>query len=380
LIIFTNYLFEIMEKNIFISAGDLSGDIHGANLMKALLQTNPNLRFIGIGGNSMIEAGLQSLIPLKDISVVGFWEVAKKYPTFRRLFDNCLEIMQSKQFAGFIPVDYPGFNIKLAIKARKMGIPVVYYIAPQLWAWGANRAKKLSAAVDLLLAVFPFEVDFFSKYGIRTEYVGHPLLDLPGFNIRPQSLSQREKNIVFLPGSRLQEIERHLPLINKTRTLLKKSLPDYTFTVVKSPLIDSSIFSKLLDNDNWLISDDSRSVMMNAAFGVIKTGTSTLEAALCGLPFAMIYKTSNISYQMGKRLIKLKYLSLANILTDEPLVREFIQKEATAAAIAEEVIRIVNDENVWTNIHEKLLSIRNILGERGASVRAAEIIVKELEL
>jgi lipid-A-disaccharide synthase len=379
LIIFTNSIIENMEKIIFISAGDLSGDIHAANLMNALKALNPEIKFIGIGGNSMIEAGLESLIPLKDISVVGFWEVAKKYHIFRQLFKRCLDIMGKHKFVGFIAVDYPGFNIKLASEARQIGIPVVYYIAPQLWAWGANRAKNLSSVVDLLLAVFPFEVDFFSKFGIKAQYVGHPLLDLPDFDVQPINFVNREKNIVFLPGSRLQEIERHLPLINEIRALLIKSLPDYTFTVAKSPLIDPVLFSALL-NDDWIITNDSRATMMKAAAGVIKTGTSTLEAALCGLPFTMFYKTSYISYLMGKNLIKLEYLSLPNILTGSAIVKEFIQKEATAAAISDEVVKIVQNADKWTNLYENLLSIKNLLGDQGASNRAAELIIRELKI
>jgi lipid-A-disaccharide synthase len=375
-----NSLLEIMEKHIFISAGDLSGDIHAANLMKALLKINPELRFVGIGGNSMIEAGLQSLISLEDISVVGFWEVAKKYNLFRHLFNKCFEIMTGGNFIGFIPVDYPGFNIKLAKKVRHIGIPVVYYIAPQLWAWGAGRAKNLATAVDILLAVFPFEADFFSKFGIRTEYVGHPLLDMPDFDIQPLPLNKRKKEIVFLPGSRIQEIHRHMPLINEIRSLLIKSLPNYTFTVVKSPLIDSEKFSRLLSDGSWNVEEDSRAVMRKATAGVIKTGTSTLEAALCGLPFSMFYKTSFISYIMGKNLVKLDYLSLPNILFDSPVVQEFIQNSATAASISKDIFRIVQNENVWNDLHEKLLSIRNLLGARGAAHRAAEIIIKELNI
>ncbi len=171
-----------MVIRYFIIAGDPSGDIHAAKLMKSMLVKNPNVEFYGIGGREMEAIGFKSMIPQKEISVVGFWEVAKKYGMFRQLIKDVQSELETGKYKAFIPVDYPGFNMKIAGFAKKIGIPVYYYIAPQLWAWGSNRAEKLANSVDKLIVVFPFEVDFFKQYGIETYFCGHPLLDEPIFN------------------------------------------------------------------------------------------------------------------------------------------------------------------------------------------------------
>jgi lipid-A-disaccharide synthase len=366
-------------KKIFISAGDPSGDAHGARLMTEIKSLVHDIEFIGIGGNAMCCEGLKPIVSLEQVSVVGFWEVAKKYFFFTNLLKRCAGILKEEKIDAFIPIDYPGFNIRLASQAKKIGIPVIYYIAPQLWAWGENRAKKLAEVVNLLLAVFPFESDFFRKYGIRTEFVGHPLLDNPDFAEIPKDADRNKNLIAFLPGSRKQEIVRHMPLFNSIAQILKQRKPELEFGLSISSTVNKKEYETYLkDFDIWKLFDDSKFLMKNAYAGVVKTGTSTLESSLCGMPFTMILKTSPLSYTLGKRLVKLDNISLVNILADRKVVNEYIQSEAEPENISDEIISLINNHHRYDDMQQEFSVIRNMLGEKGASKRAAEIIIKEL--
>ncbi|MBI3258883.1 MAG: lipid-A-disaccharide synthase [Ignavibacteriae bacterium] len=356
-------------KTIFIVAGDQSGDSHAAKLMIELSRIIPNVKFIGIGGEAMEQAGLRSLVPLSEISVVGFWEVAKRYVFFKKLLSKCEQIFLLGEIDCFIPVDYPGFNLRLSAFAKKSNIPVHYYIAPQLWAWGESRAKKLAAVVDKLLVVFPFEVGFFKKFGIETEFVGHPLLDNEIFL---QNL-EREKRIALLPGSRLQEIKKHIPIMSETVEIIKKEIDGCTFGIAVSPLVDQSVYKKMIP-ESWEMFSDSRKLMKTSSIGIVKTGTSTLEAALCGLPFVMMYKTSAVSYLLAKNMVRLPYISLVNILINKPVVPELIQQEANPRNIAKFVVELYHNKEKQEGMKNEFLEIRSLLGNPGASRRAAESI------
>ncbi|TAL68018.1 MAG: lipid-A-disaccharide synthase [Bacteroidetes bacterium] len=367
-------------KKIFISAGDPSGDAHGARLMAEMKSLVPNIEFIGIGGNAMCNEGLKPIVSLQQVSVVGFWEVAKKYFFFKKLLKRCFNILKDEKIDAFIPIDYPGFNIRLASHAKQISIPVIYYIAPQLWAWGENRAKKLAEVTDILLSVFPFETDFFRKFGIRTDFVGHPLLDNTDFSVIPNNTDRNRNLIAFLPGSRKQEIQRHLPLLNSIANILRRTKPELEFGLSLSSTIDKKEYEPYLNDLNmWQLWDDSKSLMKKSYAGVVKTGTSTLEAALCNMPFAMILKTSPISYSLGKRLVKLDNISLVNILAGKKVINEFIQSDAKPEIISNEIISLHNNKNRYDDMQMDFSVIRHLLGEKGASKRAAEHIIKELK-
>lgn len=359
-------------KKIFIIAGERSGDMHAAFLMDKILEREPDTMFYGIGGKEMEKRSLKSLVPLEDFSVVGFFEVAKKISFFQKVLKQCKNLLDSEKFDVFIPVDFPGFNIRLAKYARSKAIPVAYYIAPQLWAWGQNRAKELSQSIDKLLVVFPFEVDFFKKYGIDCEFVGHPLLE----RIKSIKTQQRQKKIAILPGSRKQELQAHLPLLEGIDREIKRQLPEYRIALAKSPLINQDYFAKISKRfPDWEFSEDSNKLMQESSFGIIKTGTSNLEAALCALPFLMFYKTSFISYLLGKKLINLDYISIVNILSGKKVVSEYIQKDINPKKIACELLELVNNQEKCAEMQKDFLKIRDMLGKRNASQAAAEIIL-----
>lgn len=364
-------------KRIFIIAGDSSGDLHSSKLMKEMKVFDPDIEFFGIGGDYMAQEGLTSLVPLNEISVVGFWEVAKKYLFFKKLINQVQEKIENLKIDLFIAVDYPGFNQRIAKFAKEKGIPVVWYIAPQLWAWGKNRALKLSKIIDDLLVVFPFEKEFFENFGISTHFVGHPLLDIPEFQKDYLNSNLRKNQLLFMPGSRLQEIKSHLPLILQVHELIQKRFPEFKSIIALPQSLIESVSSKIGNYHNLEITNDSKKAMLTSKAGMIKSGTSNLEACLAGLPFAMFYKTSALTFYLGKRMINLNFLSLVNILAGKQIIREFIQKDAKPEIIFSEIEKIILDKEYSNNITESFSEIRSYLGNSGASKRAAELIFKK---
>jgi lipid-A-disaccharide synthase len=363
-------------KNIFIVAGEPSGDLHAAKLMQSLKELQPNIHFYGIGGKMMEAEGLHSLIPMEKISVIGIVEVVKHIFTFLKLNKQCKQIMQEKNIDCFIPVDYPGFNIKLARFAISNGIPVYYYIAPQLWAWGKNRWKKLKNAVTKLLVVFPFEEKYFQKHSINAKFVGHPLLD----RLHNVNANERSSNIVaFFPGSRTQEVKHNLPLLIDTIKEISDRCSTLTFVFAVSPNVNEETFDILKDAGiRYELNSNAYDLMKKAAVGIVKVGTTALEAAICGMPMIVAYKTSASHYWFGKRVINLDYITLPNILLNRKVVDEYIQQDATPQKLALGVIDILNDEHKRKQQLEDFATIRQMLGEKGASKNAAKLILSEL--
>lgn len=362
-------------KKVLIIAGDTSGDLHSSNLMRELWKIDKEIEFVGIGGDKMQALGFSSIVPISEVSVVGFWEVAKKAQFFQSLLRKVGNIINSEHIDLFISVDFPGFNKRIAKFAKKSHIPVAWYIAPQLWAWGENRSKDFAKLIDLLLVVFPFETEYFKKFGIKTEWVGHPLLDLEIFHQQIKNYEQRDKRIIFLPGSRKQEIHSHLSLVNSTIKLLSKSLNDIQFEIVLPQHLKYKFARKIETNSYIRISDESsHQLMSNSLAGLIKTGTSNLEAALLGLPFSMFYKTSLMTYLIGKKVINLPYLSIINILLQNQIVPEHIQKDANPENLANSILNIVQNKERYNEMQYNFQILRKQLGEIGASKNAANII------
>lgn len=362
------------KKKIFISAGDPSGDIHAANMMRELIKLNPNVEFVGIGGPKMQELGLLPIVDFSKINVVGFWEVLKKYRFFKQLENNAKNIISGNDIDLVIMVDYPGLNIRLAKYAKSISKKVCYYIAPQLWAWGKNRAQKLSDSVDKLLVVFPFEVDFFKDFGIDTEFVGHPLLDLDTFELSSQN-SRIKEQVCLIPGSREQEVKEHLKLFSE---IIDNYKVNFTFAVSKSPFVNDNVYSGFkVNHPNVKLYENSREAMKDSQYGIVKAGTSTLEAALLNIPFCTIYKTSTTSYLIGKYLININFLSMPNILLDKNVVEEFIQTDATPGKLSSMLNKFENDNNYVIQMKNDFSKIRTMLGTKSACEQSASIINSE---
>jgi lipid-A-disaccharide synthase len=365
-------------SKILISAGDYSGDIHAARLINSLKKLQPELEFIGVGGPNMEKEGFVSLTDFEKISVVGLTEVIKNI----RAISSAMKAMKKEMLSGnvdaLILVDYPGFNLKMAKFAKKLGIPTIYYIAPQLWAWGKNRAKKIADTVDLLLVVFPFEVDYFGKFGIKAEFVGHPLFDDPAFALGDET--QKEKLITFLPGSRKQELKRHIPLLYECAKLLKSKREDIGISMAIPPHLDNYYRTNFPETINiWELTFDARESMKRSMAGVVKTGTSTLEALLLDMPFVMYYLTSPLTFYLGEKVVNLDYISLANILAGKEIIRELIQKDAKPESIVNEVIKIIENKEEYERIRSEFDNIKTYLGRKGSSGKAASLIFEFLD-
>lgn len=354
---------------IVIAAGEPSGDLHAARLMAAIRQLIPSVVFEGIGGPAMELEGLRSMARLRDLAVSGFWEVAKRYGFFRSLLQRCGNHITQNPPALFLPVDYPGFNLRLATIARRAHVPVAWYIAPQLWAWGKGRGPKLAHAVNHLLAVFPFEPAFFQQFGIRTSYVGHPLLDDPAFSAVPDHGS---RTLALFPGSRRQELLRHVPILADVLRLLPS---DVSSTVAVAPGTDSSLLAPLVEAGARPVVD-SRAVLAQSGAGLVKAGTSTLEASLLGLPFATFYRTSAFSAALTRRLATIDHVTMANVLLHRSAVHEFLQEGALPPALAREAIVLLDDTARRAELRDSFTEVRELLGGPGAAQRAAAIIAE----
>lgn len=363
---------------IFILAGDPSADRHASKLIKELKKHFPNAEYYGIGGPMMQLEGFNSIIDFKLINIVGFWEVAKKYTFFRNLLNRCKDILLNDKPDIFIPIDYPGFNMRLGKFAKSIGIRTVYYIAPQLWVWGKNRAKNLKDSCHQLLVIFPFEEAFFSKYSIETHFVGHPLLDDPKLTSQVKTIDERENILAILPGSRKQEIIAHADLISHIISNIT-SKSNMKIAIPISSNLDKEFVKKHYHSNQIEFFEDSYQLMQIAKVGLVKTGTSNLEAMLCGMPFAMFYKTSFLTYYIGTKIVNLEYISLVNIIKNQAIVKEFIQQEANPITISNYLIDLYTNPEKSQKLQDTFLQIRQELGNSGASYKAAKIIAESLK-
>ena len=353
---------------LYFIAGEDSGDLHSKNLIKALSERVPDLETRGVGGDLMIEAGTTLIAHIQHINFMGFWEVIKNLSTIRRLFKKVKADIQIWKPDAVVLVDYPGFNLRMAPFLKALGIPVYYYISPQLWAWKKGRKETIRSFVDRMFVILPFEKEFYEKEGIDVEFVGHPLLDaLP--DIKPKERAR--KTVALLPGSRSQEIKRMLPLMLE----LPELFPDYTFIVAGAPSRKASFYHEIIgDKDVELRMNQTYAILDEADYALVTSGTATLETALHQVPQIVCYKGSWLSYQIGKRLVNVKFISLVNLILDREAVTELIQGEFTLANLQFHLGRLMNPEE-----EEKMLAdyqeLKEKLGNKGASGRCADALL-----
>ncbi|UCD63878.1 MAG: lipid-A-disaccharide synthase [Candidatus Zixiibacteriota bacterium] len=366
---------------VFLSAGDLSGDTASSLLVSQLAQLRPGCRFFGLGGQKLRRAGQKQLADPADLAVLGFWEVARNFLFFRRLLDRCRREIDKEKPVAAILVDYPGFNLRLARDIKRRGIPVIYYISPQVWAWGRRRITAIKRLVDLMIVILPFEEPFYAGYGLQAKFVGHYLLeDIPGEYISsPVSVSGR-KVLAILPGSRPQEIKRMLPPMLEAAARFNRTHGTRAVVAGISDMFDYEEYvGQYRDYGIEIVWDDSRKVIYDSSLVLTASGTATLEAAIIGRPMVVAYRTALLTYQIARSLIKLDRIALANIVLGEKIVPELIQGEATADRIAAELARYLSDPAYFDRVKQKLDTVAAFLGGRGASRRAAEMMLKYLE-
>lgn len=371
-------------RRVMIVAGEASGDIYGAHLVTEALALAPDLCFLGIGGDRMREAGVETLVDSADMAVVGLVEVLKHSDVIASAFLKLKKILLHSPPDLLVLIDYPGFNLRLAKVARKAGVRVLYYISPQIWAWRQGRVREIAGLVDHMAVIFPFEVPFYQRAGVPVSFVGHPLFDLVDVRIDRTDaaasfgLDPSRKIVGLFPGSRRSEIQRLLPVITAAAGLLKKQFPDLQFVLpLASTLREEEISTHLRGAGlDVTITRERIHDLIRACDAVISvSGTVTLEIALVGTPMVVIYKVSPLTYQMAKRLVKVDNIALCNIVAGETVVKELIQDQASPRTIAEEVVTILTDHDYGNGIRLQLNKIRAKLECGGASRNVAQLIL-----
>ena len=361
----------------YIIAGEASGDLHGSNLIKELKKLDASATIRCWGGDKMQQAGGELVKHYRDLALMGFWEVLKNIFTILRNLKFCKKDIEQFQPDTLVLIDYPGFNLRIAKWAKQKGFRIIYYISPQVWAWKENRVVTMKKVIDKMIVILPFEKDYFkNKWNWEVEYVGHPLVEVvesEKSKVKSQKLSSKEV-VALLPGSRKQEILKKLPVMLD----VSKAFPSYQFIVGKAPGLDDDFYSSLLQpyNNVSAVSGKTYDLLMQAKAALVTSGTATLETALFGVPEVVCYKGSFLSYQIGKRLVKVKYISLVNLIMDKLVVKELIQNELTANNLQEELQKLLTDNNKITTIKKDYADLKNLLSEKGnASAKAAEAIV-----
>lgn len=375
-------------KKILLSAGEVSGDLHGAHLVEAIRKMDPRIRFFGMGGKFLKSTGMEILIEAHRLSVVGITEVLSKIPTVLMALRKLRNWMERERPDLMILIDFPEFNLRLAKIAYHLRIPVVYYISPQIWAWRKGRVKLIAKYVRKMIVLLPFEVPFYEKEGVDVSWVGHPLLDivkptlLREEALRKFGLDPGKRTIGLLPGSRPAEVRRHLPVLLRSALLLQKEIPDLQFVIPLAPAIPEIEVRSLIERNSLevkMVKGFVYDVMNLSELLLLASGTATLEATLLEKPMVILYKVSLLSYWIGKGLIQVKHIGLVNLLAGQEIVKELIQKEATPEKIAKEALRLLKNQTLYQKVVTSLQTIRKNLGEPGAAQKAAQIILSLLK-
>jgi lipid-A-disaccharide synthase len=368
---------------VFLSVGEPSGDLHGAALARALRSRIPNVRLIGLGGPQMAAAGVELLADLEDLAVMGFVEVISRLPYFLRLRKQVFAALARERVDLVVPVDYPGFNLRLARRARTSGIPVLYYIAPQVWAWHVSRARDLARDADRIAVILPFEEGFLRAWGAAAEFVGHPLLDRAvGGETRNEwcerlGLESGRPLLGLFPGSRRQEVERHLEVFSQAATLLEGRVPGIQVLVGAASGIPDAAYA----GSRYRLTREAADLLRHSTGAIVKSGTTTLEAALAGTPIVVAYRMNPLSYRIARRVVRVPHVALANLVAGRRLVPELVQEEVTPARLADELLPLLDAGGARREeMIRGFAEVRSALGGGGAATRVAEIAAELMSL
>ncbi|MDD7290425.1 MAG: lipid-A-disaccharide synthase [Veillonella caviae] len=368
---------------IMFSAGEASGDTHGASVAKALREIYPSVEMFGMGGNLMDEAGVRIVYDIKNLGVIGLVEIVKSLPKFFKLRTYLKRIMMKERPDVLVCIDYPGFNMKLAEVAHQLGIPVLYYIAPTIWAWHSSRGKTIKKYVTKVASIFPFEAEAYSKYNCDVEFVGHPLVDIVHptmtvdesmtyFNARAEA-----KRVLLMPGSRKQEVLSLLDVMLESGEKLLQSHEDVQFFLPRAHTIDRfelETFIKERRVSVTITEDHTYDLMQICDVCLAASGTATLETAMMELPTILLYKVSPITYGIGKMVVNLSHVGLPNIIAGKEVIPELLQSDVSADNIVEHMLPLLDDLKENEHMRQELRTVRDKLGEPGAVKRVAELI------
>jgi len=368
-------------------AGEASGDLHGANLVSAMKGLNPDIAVAGIGGQKMEEAGVEILVPCADMAVVGVTEVFSRLTTIVRAHLTLRSLLKNSPPDLLILIDYPDFNINLARTARHYGVPVLYYISPQVWAWRRGRVRKIARRVDRMAVILPFEKEFYLKTGAKmdVDYVGHPLIDNVPHDMdkeeikRDLGLEEGNKILGLLPGSRDEEVKRLLPSMVSAAEILTSRYADLRCVLPIAPTISPDLIQSIISKSSLKIitsTKDVYRVLRVCDLAMVASGTATLETAIMGVPMVIAYRVSPLSFWIAKMVVKVPYVGLVNLVAGEEVVPELIQDEVTPRGLADKALAILEDENKKADMINNLRMIKERLGGPGASLRTARIALQ----
>jgi len=370
------------SPRLYFVVGEASGDLHASNLMQAIKKKEPTTEFRFWGGDKMQQVAPNGLVKhINNLAFMGFWEVLKNIRTISKNLSFCKEDILSYQPDAIVFVDYPGFNLRIAEWAKQKGIKVFYYISPQVWAWKQSRVHKIKKVVDHMYVILPFEKEFYQRFDYEVNYVGHPLLDeIVKYNFSDKKEAFLKRNnltnnpiIAVLPGSRKQEVSKKLPIMLEGI----KSFSDYQIVIAGAPTLDEEFYAEFKGNTK-IIYGETYELLSNASVAVVTSGTATLETALFKVPEVVCYKGSTLSYLIARQLIKVKYISLVNLIMDREVVRELIQNECTAENIEQEVTKLLLKEEYRSVMLENYEELKVVLGGGGASEKVAQSLLMNL--
>jgi lipid-A-disaccharide synthase len=353
---------------ILITSGETSGDHHAASLISAIRAREPGAEFIAMGGEAMAAAGADVRYSIEEYAFMGFSEIVSGLPKIRRLERSLAGLLESGGIDLYIPVDYPGMNLRIAARAKKCGVPVLYFISPQVWAWAGWRTGKMKKVVDLMAVLLPFEVEYYRRVGIPVFFCGHPMLDGTEEPGGPKRAPGREEGfeVLLFPGSRKQEVENHIgPMLGAAR-LLKEKYPACRFRVGAAPLIDEGMIAVPAEMKGYVsITREGIGELSGAGFVIASSGTVTLQTAMSGTPMVVVYRTSGLTYLLARSMVRIPWIAMPNVLAREGVIPELIQGDASPRRIAEEADGILGNERRYTDISARLLSMRRSLRREG---------------
>ncbi|MBU0677898.1 MAG: lipid-A-disaccharide synthase [Verrucomicrobia bacterium] len=371
-----------MSRSVMVVAGEISGDMHLAAVVREMQKTDSDILFWGIGGDEMAAAGVEIIHDVKEMAVLGLSEVLRRYGFFRRVFKQMVALLEERKPDAVLLVDYPGFNLRLAKQAHKRGVKVLYYVCPQVWAWHRSRIGKMAEIIDRLMVIFPFEVDVFRDVDLKVDFVGHPLVDKANAVLASpeKSLPWRgSPRCALLPGSRRQEVERLLPVMCEAASSLKKEHANISFIVAApSERVAGWIRETAPSSDIEVVVDQTREVLRQADAAMVASGTATIETALMCCPMVVVYKTAAFTYWMGRKLVQVPHIGMVNIVAGSEICPEFIQGDATAQSISREISPLLTDTPRRGTMLKELESVAEALGEGGAAANAAAVILSEI--
>jgi len=370
-------------KKVLLVAGEASGDLQAAHLVRAIHRIDPEVQFFGVGGEQLERAGLRVLYSSRRLSVVGISEVLPRIGSILKALRMLKRSLAQESPDLAVLVDFPDFNLRVAKYAYRRKVPVVYYISPQVWAWRSGRVRQIARVVRKMIVLFPFEVPIYEKAGVDVEWVGHPLLDI----VRPAlsaeeafeqfGLDPHRPVIGLLPGSRMSEIQRLLPVLLDTAKILRQTFPTLQFLIPLAPGISRAAVAPFLERDSvsvTVVEGRTYDVMSVATLLVTASGTATLEGAILGKPMVIIYKVSFLSYWIGRALIHVNHIGMANLVAGKRIAPELIQADANPAQIAQVCLRLLKDPGLLKQMAKEMAAVRERLGESGSAQRAARII------